>query len=115
MKKILTLLTFLILATNIAYAADNTCSDHSGINCNVEPETPGNVVCNDGWVLSDPSFSFVDECKNVQTNINPKISSIHTTVSLMPNTSIPKEQFSIIKQIFVNPVVRVWHWLVQVF
>ena len=119
MKKIIILLTFFIFSTHTAYAANNICSQHEGVDCSSEPSIAGNIVCNDGWVLSGATSSDLDECKNPQPTSGTGKQSIHTTVSLLPNTSLSQGSIqpkpSVVKTVFVNPLARMWHWLIQVF
>jgi hypothetical protein len=114
MKKILFIFC-LLLISRTAHAAGNSCILHEGINCNVEPGIPGNVVCNDGWVLSDPTFNFVNECVNVERRLDSKISKIHTTVSLIPNKLSVQAGRANFRKVIASSFVGAWHWLVQVF
>ena len=90
MKKIIILVALLILSANIAHAASTTCITGNGINC--------------------------ESIQSPASTTSMGASNIHTTVSLIPNTSIISQGSpSVAKRVFINPVVAVWHWFSELF
>jgi hypothetical protein len=63
MKKVIFLLSFFLFIP-VSYATSGACSDHSGVNCSIGPDTDGSVVCNDYWNDSTIKYWDADECSD---------------------------------------------------
>lgn len=63
MKKILIIITLVLITPSITFATSGTCSFHGGINCNAMSDWDGSAICNDGWRDSSETFYSALVCK----------------------------------------------------
>ncbi|MFO0718457.1 MAG: hypothetical protein U0522_00255 [Candidatus Paceibacterota bacterium] len=83
MKKLLTVLAFILLTPTLAFATSGACSGHGGVSCASGRDSDGSVICKDGWRNSSVQYSSMIMCASYdepEKYIEPKIIEQKTTV-----------------------------------
>lgn len=96
MKKILLVLSFLILFPFSAFATSGACSGHGGVSCNAGSDSDGSVICKDGWRNSSVSYSSMVMCGGSSTPSIPTYTPSYSTppapvVTPTPRPTIPEQ------------------------